>query len=251
LLHTADTLLIDDHFGIEIQFHSLDNDIDEITFLEAQENHLLLFVGGEILSVWGAELIAAGRYRLLAIRARYDTKRQTHDVDAEAWLMFREDLPLRVQGMTPPEITYKLQPFFLQSEYDLALVTPVSMALQQRAFRPMAPLNLRVAGDGYNPTYATGADIVANWDVTANRSSEDPVTKVLSPDIHQTVLEVLTIGEVLKGTFEFSGGSGPKTITNAQLVAALGSETDFKLRAWFVRSGLRSLNYDEVTVRKV
>jgi hypothetical protein len=34
-------------------------------------------------------------------------------------------------------------------------------------------------------------------------------------------------------------------------VAALGSETDFKLRAWFVRSGLRSLNHDEVTVRKI
>jgi hypothetical protein len=249
--YPADTLLIDDNLGIEIQFDSLDNDIDEITFLEAQENHLLLFVGEEILSVWGAELISAGRYRLLAIRARYDTKRQIHAVDAEAWLMFREDLPLRVQGMTPPAITYKLQPFLLQSEYDLALVTPVSMTLQQRAFRPMAPLNLRVAGDGYNPTYAAGSDILAEWDVAANRSSEDPVTKVLSPQIDGTTLEVLTTGDVLKGTFEFSGGSGPKMITNAQLIAALGSETDFKLRAWFVRSGLRSLNYDEVTVRKV
>jgi len=48
-----------------------------------------------------------------------------------------------------------------------------------------------------------------------------------------------------------AGGAGPKTITNAQLVAALGSETDFKLRAYFVRSGYRSLNYDEVTVRKI
>jgi hypothetical protein len=65
------------------------------------------------------------------------------------------------------------------------------------------------------------------------------------------VLDVWTMGGVLAGTFEFSGGTGPKTITNAQLVAALGSETDFKLRAYFVCSGYRSLNYDEVTVRKV
>jgi hypothetical protein len=213
-------------------------------FVEAVKIH-------EILSVWGAELIAAARYRLLAIRARYDTKRQTHDIDTEAWLMFREDLALRVQGMTPPEITYKLQPFLLQSEYDVALVTPVSMTLQQRAFRPMAPLNLRVAGDGFNPTYATGSDIVAEWDAAANRSSEDPITRVLSPQIDRTALEVLTTGGVLQGTFEFAGGNGPRTITNAQLVTALGSETDFKLRAWFVRSGLRSLNYDEVTVRKI
>jgi hypothetical protein len=55
--------------------------------LEAQENHLLLFVGQEILSVWGAELNSAGRYRLLAIRARCDTRRQTHGVDTEAWLI--------------------------------------------------------------------------------------------------------------------------------------------------------------------
>lgn len=73
----------------------------------------------------------------------------------------------------------------------------------------------------------------------------------MSPDIDKTALEVLTTGDVLKGTFEFSGGLGPKTITNAQLVAALGSETDFNLRAYFIRSGYRSLNYDEVTVRKV
>ena len=87
--------------------------------------------------------------------------------------------------------------------------------------------------------------------MAANRSSEDPVTRVLSPQIDRTVLEVLTTGGVLQGTFEFAGGNGPRTITNAQLVAALGGETNFKLRAWFVRSGPRSLNYDEVTVRKV
>ena len=101
------------------------------------------------------------------------------------------------------------------------------------------------------PDDATGGDIVADWEKAANRSSEDPVTKVLSPDIDKTVLEVLTTGDVLQGTFEFSRGSGPKTITNAQLVATLGSETDFQLRAWFVRSGLRSLSYDQVIVRKV
>jgi hypothetical protein len=77
------------------------------------------------------------------------------------------------------------------------------------------------------------------------------VTKVLTSDIDQTVLEVLTMEGLLKGTSVFSGGNGPRTLTNAQFVAALGSGTDFKLRVWFVRSGLRSLNHDEVIVRKV
>ena len=203
------------------------------------------------MSAWNPQLIAAGRYRLWTIRARFGTKRETHTADAEVWVALREDLAMRSDDMSPPVKTFKLQPFLLQREFDLALVDPQEITLQKRAYRPLAPLNLRVAGDGYNPTYGTGADIVADWDRAANRSSEDPVTKVLNPDIDKTVLEVLTTGEVLKGTFKFSGASGPRTITNTQLVAALGSETDFKLRAWFVRSGLRSLNHDEVTVRKI
>jgi hypothetical protein len=247
--YPADTLLIDDQ--LEIQFDSPDNDLDEYTFLEAQENRLLLFVGNEILSCWNAQLIAAGRYRLRVIRARYDTKRQAHPTGAEVWVALREDLPMQPEEMSPPDKAFKLQPFLQQSEYDLALVDPLTITLQERAFRPLAPLNLRVFGDGWNPTYEAGSDIVADWDQAASRSTADPVTRVLNPEIDQTVLEVLTTDNALQATFEFSGGNGPRTITNGELVAALGSETDFKLRAWFVRSGYRSLNYDEVTVRKV
>jgi hypothetical protein len=225
--YPANTLLVDDTLGIEIQFDSLDNELDEVSFTEAQENRLLAFVGGEIMSVWNAQLIAAGRYRLWTIRARYDTKRQTHAEGAQAWVGFREDLAMRPDNMSPPEKVFKLQPFFLQSELDLADVDPVYLTLGKRAYRPLAPLNLRVAGDGVNPTYGAGDDIVIDWDKAANRSSEDPVTKVISPDIDRTSLEVLTTGDVLKSTFDFSGGTGRKTITNAQLVAALGSETDF------------------------
>jgi hypothetical protein len=65
------------------------------------------------------------------------------------------------------------------------------------------------------------------------------------------VLEVWTLGGVLKGTFEFSGSTSPQTITNAQLIAALGSETSFELLAYFQRGGHRSLDYDSITVTKV
>ena len=249
--YPASTLLIDDYLGLEIEFDSLDNELDEYTFLEAQENRLLVFAGDEILSVWGAQLIATGRYRLWTIRARYDTKRQTLPVDSEAWVVLREDLAVRPEDMSPPTKTFKLQPFLLQSEYDLADIDPISITLQKRAFRPLPPKNLRVAEDGYNPTYTTGQDIIVYWDKPRRRTTEDPITKSLQRDIDKTVLEVWTMGEVLAATFEFNGDNDPRTITNAQLVAALGSETDFKLRGYFVRSGHRSLQYDEVTVRKV
>jgi hypothetical protein len=38
---------------------------------------------------------------------------------------------------------------------------------------------------------------------------------------------------------------------NADLVTHLGGETDFSLRAYSERGGFRSLDYDEITVRKV
>ena len=64
------------------------------------------------------------------------------------------------------------------------------------------------------------------------------------------MLQVLTTGGTLKGELAFAGNAGPVTIANAQLVALLGAETDFKLRACYSLAGLRSLNFDEITVRK-
>ena len=100
--YPAGTLLIDDYLGLEIQFDCLDDDLDEFSFTEAQENRLLVFAGDEILSVWGAQLIAAGRYRLWTIRARYDTKRQTHAADAEVWVALREDRVWKFHIPFPP-----------------------------------------------------------------------------------------------------------------------------------------------------
>lgn len=65
-----------------------------------------------------------------------------------------------------------------------------------------------------------------------------------------TVLQVLTTDGALKGEIAFAVNVGSVTITNAQLVALLGTETDFKLRAYYSLAGLRSLNFDEITVRK-
>jgi hypothetical protein len=39
-------------------------------------------------------------------------------------------------------------------------------------------------------------------------------------------------------------------MTNAALVAALGAETDFTVRAYLALGGQRSLDYDSVTVTK-
>jgi hypothetical protein len=231
--YPADTLLIDDYLGIEVQFDSLDNDLDEITFLEAQQNRLMVFVGNEILRAWNPQLVAAGRYGLWTIRARFDTKRETHAADAEVWVALRDDLALRSDDMSPPDKTFKLQPFLLQSRFDLALVDQISITPEAGVSALGAPAPAR-RGRRLQPDLRHGRRHRCRLG-----QGREPVVRGSgdqSPNSRhrQTALEVLTTGDVLKGTFEFSGGSGPRTTTNAELVAALGSETDFKLRAWFV-----------------
>jgi hypothetical protein len=143
-----------------------------------------------------------------------------------------------------------VQPFILQHELDLASATAIPVTLQHRVRRPLAPINLRVNGDGRTPTYGTGAGISVNWDRTDPRRAVQGPTAVLVLAIDRTVVELLTLGGVLKETFSFPA-TGPQTITNAQIVAALGAETDFVLRAWFESAGRRSLESDQITVRKV
>jgi hypothetical protein len=144
----------------------------------------------------------------------------------------------------------KLQPFTLQHERDLASITPIPFTLQYRGRRPLYPLNLRVNGDGRTPTYATGAGVSVNWDRSDPRRNAEGPTETLTPAISRTVVEILTPGGVLKQTLYFAP-TGPQTITNTQIVAALGSEADFKLRAWFESAGRRSLESDQITVRKL
>jgi len=92
--------------------------------------------------------------------------------------------------------------------------------------------------------------VSVNWDRTDPRRTVQGPTAVLVPAIDRTVVELLTVGGVLKQTLAFAP-TGPQTITNTQIVTALGGETDFVLRAWFESAGRRSLESDQITVRKV
>ena len=65
---------------------------------------------------------------------------------------------------------FRVSSFELRAS-DILHTTRGFTTCQGRAFRPLAPLNLRVFSDGHNPTYATGADIVVDWDQAASRSS--------------------------------------------------------------------------------
>ena len=73
----------------------------------------------------------------------------------------------------------------------------------------------------------------------------------LIPHASRTLIAVYGVTGTFKGEIAVYSATGPLTIANADLVAYLGGETDFSLRAYSERGGLRSLDYDEITVRKV
>jgi hypothetical protein len=236
---------------LEIELDSVDKTLDdEISLDHALDNALLLFAGSEILSAFDLELMGVGHYRMSGVRARFDTKRRDHPAGEGVFVVRLNDLARFPHRTSRPSTNYKLQPFTLQHERDLASITPLPFTLAYRARRPLHPLNLRVNGDGRTPTYGAGAGVSVNWDRSDPRRNTEGPTEPLTPAISRTVVELLTVGGVLKQTLYFAP-TGPQTITNTQIVAALGAETDFRLRAWFESAGRRSLESDQITVRKV
>ena len=100
------------------------------------------------------------------------------------------------------------------------------------------------------PTCTTGQNLVVQWDPTSDTRSFTPPTETLAPSTHHTLLVITTTGGVELAQITVTGASGPATIANADLVAALGSQITFSLRAYSQSSGFRSLDYGEITVRK-
>jgi hypothetical protein len=98
------------------------------------------------------------------------------------------------------------------------------------------------------PTYASGQNVVLDWDLTSEGWDEAEPEVNLECRADQAVLKPWA-GAVLQGT-PYVTRAGSYTLTNAALVAALGAETDFTVRAYLALGGQRSLDYDSVTVSK-
>jgi hypothetical protein len=104
---------------------------------------------------------------------------------------------------------------------------------------------------GWCPTYTTGQNLVVQWDPTRDTRSFTSPTETLAPSAHHTLLVITTTGGVELAQIAVAGASGPATIANADLVAALGSQIIFSQRDYSQMNGFRSLGYDEITVSKV
>lgn len=100
--YPADTLCIDLERGFTVQLDGPDVILDEINPFEALANKLLLFAGGEIMSVAGANLTAAGVYKLTVVRGRFGTPVEKHLTGDEVFILRLEDLrPVQTSSLLP------------------------------------------------------------------------------------------------------------------------------------------------------
>jgi hypothetical protein len=239
---------------LDLTFSGSDWQLDETTVEEALTTQpLRVFLGSEILVGYDAELIGAKRYTLKVFREWFGTRAETHPEGATAYVLQLGLEPPALWTADLPEgvARFKEQPYLMAHELDLATCLAIEVNIQKRAQRPAAPTNLRVFEDGAHPTYTSGQAISVNWTPTSELRFGFNVTQNLECRADATLLQVLTMAGVLKGELAFAGNTGPVTIPNAQLVDLLGTETDFMARAFFSLAGLRSLNFDEITVRKI
>lgn len=250
--YSADTNVIDRDTGMLIEIDSEDSTMPDIDWQSALTNEYLLWVNDEIMSVFGATLVAAGQYRLYGIRGRFDTRRAAHSTSDVVRILRRSaHEPWRRTGSEGDEV-YKLQPSVLGQTLSLASASEVTASLDQRALRPLAPLNL-MSGGRRDPVYRTGEDVTLGWDTT---SEQLPGFWSIwdggwSTDLPSTVIRILTTGDVLKQEIEVVAGTETYTATNANLTSWLGSEVSFKARAYHKRNGLLSTIYEQITVTKV
>jgi hypothetical protein len=252
----ASVLREDDFAELDVLLEAPDRTLEGVSYATALARApIQVFVGSEIMLGYTATLVAAGRYRLKVLRARYGTRRGEHALNEPVFIValganpiFIRDVPWRGQ---PTFEFFKCQPFLLRAELDLEEVEPATVRLVWRAYRPPPPANLRVFGDGNAPTYSTRQDLVVDWDAASDARSFTPAPQDLPAQAERTLLVIANLAGTELAEIAIAGAAGPHTIANADLVAALGSETGFLLRAYFERGGLRSLAFDQVPVTKV
>ena len=246
----------DDNAELDVLFDSPDKTLESVAYETALTSApLRMFVGDEIMVGYTVTLVAAGRYRIKVLRSRYGTRRRTHVAGAEVFaLVIGQNSPLEYQLPWNPGVTsatFKVQPYLMHNELDLGSCPELMENIQRRAYCPPSPLNLRVNGDGYAPTYTAGEDISVDWDVVSGLRAVTPATQDLVPDPDRTVIAIHDAAGIYKGEVSAASATGPLTITNADLVIILGTESDFLLRGYSERGGFRSLDYDQISVKKV
>jgi hypothetical protein len=245
--------------SLDLTMTGPDTEPYDATFEEAIAGGALLIIGTEIIAVWEPSLISADRYGWNYLRCRYGCLRTDIADATTGYLIFptaTRPVPYHNMGIAadPGTVhTFKFQPQLLGVSADLADADEYDATSTARSYRPFPPLNLTANGDGHTPTYATGTDVTVDWDQSSILRSITPSEEDCSDNFSEaTVLQLLdTTTETVQATISIPTATGPYTLTNAAIQAAMGGETDFIIRAYNQRGALYSATYDHITVTAV
>ena len=210
------TETIDQATGLKVQLSGVDLELDDVEMFNALADELLLFVGGEIMSISGHGLIGAGAYQVFVIRARFGTPQETHLAAAEVFIVRRSELQQLQHPSFQPNNTaiLKLQPFTGQGSTDLTNETEHDVAIAGRIYQEPPLLNLRVNGELATAEYATGGTVLIEWDVP--EQIEPPQNNVIFFD-----------GANPEGVVTASVGQFAKSTTTGEMwVKRTGEQTD-------------------------
>jgi len=218
--------------------------------------------GTEICFLQRATVVSAGVRRLDGlIRARYDTRKVTHPAGSPVFIFDRDAItPISDALLEPAQDLYtKTQPSTTGGTVDLSTIPSFGRVLAGKGLVPIKPDYLWIRAPYTNvAAYQSGDDVTVSWAISSQTSPNTGLgfqgfgDAIGSPTIPGTlILELLTTGDVLKDTRTFDPNSiTEQTWTNAELVAALGSEVNFKFRLTHQANGFNSQT-TELTVSKV
>lgn len=257
--YSESTLPVDQVVGIAFDLLSPDATplAGEWDIGDALNHQLLAFVGpdaSEILSLFDVVQVSASGYTAKAVRALYDTRRQTHSAGQELWLQFRSDVE---SDQWPPAVElarwFRFQPYFSAAPVDFDTLASYPHTESGRNLLPLAPLNLAVDGDMHAAVWNTGSDVVVTWSNTSRARTVFGLDFAAAPatDLTAVSIELRSYdGATLHATVSASPtGESSSAFTNAYLVANVNDH--FRLRAYGERNGRRSLFYTDVLVTKV
>ena len=218
--------------------------------------------GVEICFLQKATITGAGIRRLDGLaRARYHTRKGNHQPGAMVFIFDRDAItPVQDALLEPGEDLYvKTQPGTSAGQVNLSGVPPYFDVLYGYGQVPIRPDYMYVEAPALSvPAYRTGDDITVSWalstgSIGTGAGFQSSGVELADPEIPGTVrIQFLTTGDVVELTRTRDADQVNFTLTNAELIAAFGSEpTAFKVRITHIANGRSSAVSPSLTITKV
>lgn len=226
--YAEDTRTIDETESLVIALDGPDTTLDTMTAFDGLADTLLVFLGGEVLSVLSVALVASGVYALAVVRNRFGSPREAHTAGDEAYLIERNGLLHLEHPHFQPYNTCEFKvPLQNGAGYtELGDLAAVELQLAGRLFAEPPLTNLSVNSNRSSPSYAAGQKIEIAWTPTAAEGA------FLLPDRCLVRAKVELLNPADEVVFTQRTERSSLRITNAQLQAALGGETDFSVKIY-------------------